>query len=119
VLAALAERYEQTRAGRTGQAARDLSIDYEELLRIADCATGDDRVCAERDLSDAESKNLLKVERHRRGRIPLRVRFSATNESLLFEMRKGSKFSTISAHAFRSRFVPFRWTSALTPKVRC
>jgi hypothetical protein len=86
VLGVLAERYEQTRAGRTGQAARDLTVDYEELLRIAGCATGDDRVCAERDLTDAESKNLLKVERHRRGGIPLRVRFSAVNESLLFEI---------------------------------
>jgi hypothetical protein len=57
VLGVLAERYEQTRAGRTGQAARDLTVDYEELLRIAGCATGDDRVCAERDLTDAESKS--------------------------------------------------------------
>jgi hypothetical protein len=86
VLQALADRYERTQAGRTGQARRDFSIDYEELLRMAGCIRGEDRICAERDLKEAESKNLLRVERHHRAGIPLTIRFSSENETPLFRV---------------------------------
>ncbi|MFA7344628.1 MAG: Wadjet anti-phage system protein JetD domain-containing protein [Terrimicrobiaceae bacterium] len=85
VLAALAARYERSRAARTGRAARDFLIDHEDLLREAGCGTGEARVCAERDLEDARAQNLLGIERHPRTGIPLRVRFSPDAEEGLFQ----------------------------------
>lgn len=74
----------RSQAGRTGEAARDLTCDYEDLLAAAHAGQGDARVCAERDLQEVEHEGLLEVERHRRTGKPQRVRFPAANEARLF-----------------------------------
>lgn len=84
VLRALADGYARTRAARTGSGRRDYFIDYEDLLTAASSATGEARVCAERDLIRAENDGLLKIDRHRRTRLPLKVRFFITQEKKLF-----------------------------------
>lgn len=84
VLHTLAARYARSQAGRTGETARDLILDYEDLLAEAHAGQGDARVCAERDLRDAEHDALLEVERHRRTGKPQCVRFPAANEARLF-----------------------------------
>ena len=84
VLHALATRFERSIAGRTGRGVQDLIRDYEDLLAEAGAAQGEARVCAERDLIDAERDGLLVVERHRRTQKEERVRFSAANEARLF-----------------------------------
>lgn len=114
VLVTLAEMYSQRRSGRTGQGVRDFVIDYEVLLRDADCTKGEVRSCAERDLQEAEAAGILIVERHKLG-LPLRVRFSPQNEAPLFtriglatptSQRQG--LSEIFDHAIRED-VPARW----------
>ena len=86
VLHTLATRYERSNAGRTGRGVLDLIRDYEDLLVEAGAAQGEERVCAERDLLDAERAGLLVVERHRRTGKPERVRFAAANEARLFSI---------------------------------
>ncbi len=84
VLRALAARYERSRAGRTGKSAADIRIDYEDLLRQAGCDRGDARICAERDLADAEMRGHIAIMRHRRTGLPLRVRLSPVREADFF-----------------------------------
>lgn len=85
VLGELARRYERSKAGRTGNGARGLLVDYEELLAAADAAGGEARVRAERDLADAERAGLIVLLRHRRDRRHIeQIRFSSTQESALY-----------------------------------
>ncbi len=117
VLSALAARYVRTRAARTGQAARDLLVDYEVLLRQAGCGCGDLRICAERDLEEAHRSDLLLIEHHRRTDIPMSVRFSAANEERLFA-QLGLVPPSFRRRAFAALFleaaefpVPEQWRS--------
>lgn len=84
VLRALADGYARTRAARTGSGKRDYFIDYEDLLSAAASARGEARLCAERDLAAAERDGLLEIQRHRRTRLPLKVRFFLSQEDRLF-----------------------------------
>ena len=84
VLATLAGRYRKSRAGRTGQADRDFRIDYEKLLRAAGSSESEPRVCAERDLADAEAAGIVRIERNRRTGLFLTVLFSSKDEEALF-----------------------------------
>lgn len=84
VLRALAERFSKTRAGRTGKAARDFIVDYERLLTEAGCDSGEDRVCATRDLAALDG-DILIIERHRLGN-PETIRFPVANETRLFAL---------------------------------
>ena len=118
VLETLAARYERSRAGRTGRAVQDVTIDYEKLLRLAGCDRGEPRICAERDLEDAHGRELLIVERNRRTNLPLLVRFSHENESRLFG-ELGRVSPTATRNAFAAVFVeaaddpvPDRWLSS-------
>ncbi|MCI0747522.1 MAG: DUF2220 family protein [Verrucomicrobia subdivision 3 bacterium] len=87
VLEALARRYEQRLAGRTGEFSRDVLVDVEDLLRDAGAAEGDSRAVAEQELREAEQAGILKLEPlHKRDRASLhQVRFSPANESGLFD----------------------------------
>ncbi len=87
VLEALARRYERSQAGRTGEAARDMTVDAEELLREAGAAEGESRALAEQQLREAERMQLLEiVPLHKRDRSSLhRIRFSPANEEKLYE----------------------------------
>ncbi|MFZ4774409.1 MAG: Wadjet anti-phage system protein JetD domain-containing protein [Terrimicrobiaceae bacterium] len=117
VLHALAAEYAGRQAARTGQASRDLLIDYQDLLEAASCERGEERVCAERDLDDADAQNLLKIERHPRTNIPLRVRFHPADEVRLFEKlslvppsHKRELFAGLFLEAATFQ-VPARWQS--------
>ena len=123
VLRTLAVRYERSRAGRTGQSTSDLIVDYEDLLHEANCNRGEARLCAERDLSDANARGLLIVERHRRTGLPLRLRFSSVREFELFQYL-GLPPPGSRRHAFAALFleaaafsVPSRWEAGL--KIFC
>jgi len=85
VLQTLAALYARSRAGKTGQAARDWQMAYEDLLKAAGCDRGEERVCAERDLVEAHGRGLLTIERHFRTDLPLTVRFSPAQEAELFQ----------------------------------
>lgn len=88
VLEALARRYEQRLAGRTGEFSRDVLVDVEDLLRDAGAAEGDSRAVAEQQLREAEQAGILKLEPlHKRDRASLhQVRFSPANEAGLFDL---------------------------------
>ena len=116
ILLTLAERYKKTRAGRTGQANRDFLEDYEKLLKAAGCESGEERVCAERDLQGVDG-DLLTIERHRRTGLPLRVRFSQAHENRLFALL-GLADPTQERAAFAQHFqtaglslVPQQWSA--------
>jgi len=87
VLEALARRYERSKAGRTGEAGRDITMDAEELLRDAGAVEGESRALAEQQLREAERMRLLEiVPLHKRDRSSLhRIRFSPANEEKLYE----------------------------------
>jgi hypothetical protein len=72
ILEALARHYQQTQAGRTGQGSRDVLVDVEKLLRIANADEGEARALAEQQLREADQSGLLKIEPiHKRDRSSL------------------------------------------------
>ena len=87
VLNALAEIYEQRQAGRTGEAKRDVLIEFEQLLKAGGCEEGSQRDLAERELRDAEREGILHiVPLHKRDRSSFgKIRFSHLNEEKLYE----------------------------------
>jgi hypothetical protein len=79
ILAALADAYRASRAGRTGTASGDFICDYRDLLRRAEAADGDALVVAEHDLrvAAAGSGGLLTLDTHPRDpALVLRVRLA-------------------------------------------
>lgn len=117
VLEALARRYERRRAGRTGEASRDVLVDVEDLLRDADASEGDLRAVAEQQLREAEQAGILKLEPlHKRDRASLhQIRFSPANENRLFQL-VGRQSPTSIREALAQQFaaaathqVPTRW----------
>lgn len=119
VLEALAQRYERSVAGRTGEAARDLLVNVEELLRDANAAEGNSRALAEQQLRDAEHAGIIKLEPlHRRDRQSLhQVRFNPQNETKLFGVigrSSPSRVRELLAQQFEQAMildVPSRWVS--------
>lgn len=87
IFEALARHYQQTQAGRTGQARRDVLVDVEKLLRIANADEGEARALAEQQLREAEKSGHLKIEPiHKRDRSSLgQIRISPASEHKLFE----------------------------------
>jgi hypothetical protein len=87
ILEALARHYQQTQAGRTGQGSRDVLVDVEKLLRIANADEGEARALAEQQLREADQLGLLKIEPiHKRDRSSLgQIRINPANENDLFE----------------------------------
>lgn len=85
VLEALARRFRSTKAGRTGEGIRDLSIDYEDLLEEAQAVDGDNRIIAERQLLEAEKADILTIIRHPKNPgFKSKVIFPCGNEAILF-----------------------------------
>lgn len=74
VLGTLAAHYRQRRAGRTGQASRKVSLDYEDLLSEASSADGEARIIAERELEEARNDGILEIESHPRSGLKLKIR---------------------------------------------
>ena len=88
-LLAIARRFEKTVSGRTGQGARDLLIEFEELLSEAGCHDGDPRALAKEELFQAEKEGLIVLERPRLDRsIIQRVRLPLGNDVKLFDKLK-------------------------------
>jgi len=123
ILRELAQRYERSQAGRTGVAERDLLLPYEEFLADSGCRDGEDRVAAERTLSDAASKGvaILKLETHPRDpRLVQSIRFSLANEQALFH-RLGGPSPTERREILAKQFteaatmvVPTEWLHSWT-----
>ena len=89
VMLAIAKRFEKTALGRTGQGARDLLIDFEELLTEAGCHDGDPRALAIEALLQAEKEGLIRLERPRLDRdIIHQVRLPLQNHEKLFDRLK-------------------------------
>ncbi len=87
ILRYLAERYEHSKAGRTGDSKTPLTFDYEEFLAEAGCATGEKRVVAEQELSRADRAGILQRVAHRRDpHLFLRLRFSSQSEPQLYDL---------------------------------
>src|SRR5215472_2719478 len=85
VRTALARLYEQSQAGRTGTAKRDLILDYENFLAQSGCKDGVPRASAERELLEAARTGILSLVSHRRDpRLIQQIRFSNTKEEVLF-----------------------------------
>jgi hypothetical protein len=86
VLAALADFYARSRAGRTGRGSLDKQVDFKELLRAASAETGAERAMAERDLEQAAAQGLISLERHPRDpSIIYQVRLPLEKEAAFFE----------------------------------
>jgi hypothetical protein len=87
VLQAFARRYERRLAGRTGEASRDVLVDFEDLLRDAGAVEGEARAVAEQQLREAEQAGILRLEPlHKRDSSSIhQVRFSPANEARLFD----------------------------------
>lgn len=117
VLAALAQRYERSQAGRTGAARRDVLVLLEDLLDEAGCQEGEKRAVAERQLQDAESAGLLRRDPvHRRDRANIhQIRFSPANEAGLYaaigRVSPAQHRGTLAAQfaAATAVNVPLRW----------
>lgn len=87
ILRYLAERYERSKSGRTGESKAPLTFDYEEFLADAGCATGEKRVVAEQELSRADRAGILQRVAHRRDpHLFLRLRFSSQSEPQLYAL---------------------------------
>jgi len=86
LLDAIARRYEQLCAGKTGVFSRDVLMPIEELLSEAGCGEGEKRASAERQLMDLQSAGVLILEpAHKRAPSDVnRVRFSPANESSFY-----------------------------------
>jgi len=86
LLNAIALRYEQLRAGKTGASSRDILIPIEDLLEKAGCSEGEGRALAERELRELQTAGVLVLEPvHKRDRSRIsQIRFARTNESLLY-----------------------------------
>ncbi len=86
VLQKLAEDYERFKAGKHGAGVRDIQICYEELLAAANCAEGERRELAERDLRAAQSAGVLTLERShpRDPDIIAKVRIPVDQEAAFF-----------------------------------
>lgn len=86
LLNAIARRYEQLQAGRTGASTRDLLIPIEKLLEDAGCNEGEERASAERELHKLQECGVLLLDPvHKRDRSNTNhVRFSPANESVLY-----------------------------------
>jgi hypothetical protein len=86
LLNAIAQRYEQLQAGRTGAATRDVLIPIEDLFENAGCNEGEERALAERELHDLQKAGVLVLEPvHKRDRSNTdHIRFSPENESVLY-----------------------------------
>lgn len=87
ILRHLAQRYERSKAGRTGESKTPLTFDYEEFLADAGCATGELRVVAEKELVLAERAGILQRVTHSRDpRLFLRLRFLPQSEPQLYAL---------------------------------
>jgi hypothetical protein len=119
ILRELAGRYQRTQAGRSGVGERDLLLDYEEFLRTSQCADGETRYVAERELADAARIGVLTLVPHRRDRkLIQQIRFSREKEALLFA-RLGDPSPTELRNALAQQFrdaacseVPEQWQEA-------
>ena len=118
VLAALANRYARSQAGRTGEASRDVLVNVEDLLREANATEGESRAVAEQQLREAEIIGILKLEPlHKRDRSSLhQVRFSPANEVKLHDL-VGKQSPKSVREALAEQFaaasgqkVPARWS---------
>lgn len=104
ILRELARQYERTQAGRIGMGERDLLLDYEEFLRTAQCADGESRHLAERELADAAKAELLTLVPHRRDpKLIQQIRFSREKETRLFA-RLGESSPTQRREALAQQF---------------
>ena len=86
VLLKLAEFYEKSTAGRHGDSKLAFRTDFEQLLRAAGCAEGEQRELAERELYAARDANLIQMvyDGVRAHTTVLSVRLPIENESKLF-----------------------------------
>jgi len=85
VLNALARLFARSQAGRKGRGSLDFQPELKAVLDAAGCVDGDAREQALKDLVDAETAGLIRLERHRRDPdIILKVRVSLVNEAALF-----------------------------------
>jgi hypothetical protein len=117
VFEALARHYETTFAGRTGQAARDLLIDFEELLSKAKCKEGDKRALAEQELREQDGK-LIEIQwSNSRVKSDIyRIRFSPEKEAAFYEFlaqpspaNKREHLSSLFSKASADPNVPEKW----------
>ncbi len=117
LLNAIAQRYEQLQAARTGVATRDVFIPLEKLLEKASCNEGEEREVAERELHELQTAGVLTlVPVHKRDRSYTdHIRFSPENESALYH-QLGRPSPTQVRAALADQFaaaglavVPDRW----------
>lgn len=115
VLHSLAQLYAESKAGRTGTFQRDFLVDLKILLATAGCQDGDDRERALQHLREHNGK-LLHLEGPRRDPdIIHKVRFPASNETILFQL-VGLPSPTESRRQLADQFaraahsnLPLRW----------
>ena len=136
ILRALAARYYDSQAGRTGQSANDFIADYRDLLKAANSTDGEALIRAEKELRLAahESNGLLALDMHPRDeRLILRVRLTrAGGETWLFsrvgqtsptELRQ--QLATVFANAAEATMAaPWlndwsQWCAGLAEQARC
>ncbi|MEO7298783.1 MAG: Wadjet anti-phage system protein JetD domain-containing protein [Verrucomicrobiota bacterium] len=87
ILEALARRYEQSRAGRTGKGTRDLIVSLTDLLEKADCVEGDKYELALRQLRELDGRLLELIPYHTRDRINIsKVRFLPASEIEFYKL---------------------------------
>ena len=87
VIEVLAGCYARSKAGRIGHGSRDWTIDFKELLTVANCAAGESRVAALEALNLAEARGVLALDRHTRDRgLIFRVRVPLECEARLFAL---------------------------------
>lgn len=85
-LNALADLYEESRAGRTGLGSLDFQPELETVLMRAGCLDGDRRELAQRELEQAAAAGIIHLESaHKRVRSDIyKVRLPMANESALY-----------------------------------
>lgn len=117
VLRKIAELYAGSQAGRTGQEERDWLVDFRELLEAAECEDGDERAQAQADLVEAETRGILRLERHRRDADLIeRVRLPRGRSAALFAVldeispsEKRNRLARQIAKAAQAIGVPAQW----------
>jgi len=119
ILRELARQYERTKAGRTGVGERDLLLDYEEFLHAAQCADGETRHVAERELGDAARNGVVTLVPHPRDpKLIQQIRLSREKEAVMYA-RLGEPSPTDRRNALAQQFrdaaqsqAPERWREA-------
>lgn len=116
---ALAEAYERSTAGRTGQTSRFFRIDFHDLVRAAACADGDALEVARAALAEAATVGVVRLRHPRRDSATITaVEFDPTREQELFMLLdrasptgRRDRLAKIFAEAEKWE-VPERWRAS-------